>query len=165
MTLQGMYRDGKIVTGATKALTSAMPKDCRFILMASNGVENPDKVSDPIRPFSERLLLFVIRWLVPPHSDNEQAALYLHQHRTEFDWSVVRPPNLVDGDVSEYDVFECQTGASLFGDGVATRANVAHFMVRLVVDPETWSKYKHKMPVIYDKSLPETAPQNETEGG
>jgi NAD(P)H-binding len=156
LTFQGMYRDGMIVLGATKALTSAMPRGCRFVLMGSAGVENPDMKTDPIRPFSERCLLFIIRWLVPPHWDNEQAAMYLHQHRDEVDWSVVRPPELIDGEASDYDVFPCPQG-SLFGTGVSTRANVAHFMVRLAIEPETWSKYKHHMPTLYDKQKPETA--------
>lgn len=151
-----MFRDGKFVVGATKALTSAMPKDCRFILMGSEGVQNPDMKTDPIRPFSERCLISLFRWLLPPHSDNEQAALYLYQNRDDVDWSVVRPTDLINGDVTEYDVFECHHG-SLFGSGVATRANVAHFMVRLVVEPETWLKYKHCMPTLYDKPKPEAA--------
>lgn len=142
------------VTGATKAVTSAMPKDCRFILMSAEGVANPDK-TDPIRPFWERCVLSLVRWLVPPHADNEHAAMYLHQHRDDFEWSVVRPPDLINGDVSEYDVFDCVHG-SLFGS-VVTRANVAHFMVRLVVEPETWSQYKHRMPTLYDKAKPSAA--------
>jgi hypothetical protein len=92
----------------------------------------------------------MLRWLVPPHSDNEMSTLYLHKHRNEFDWSVVRPTNLINGGVCEYDTFNKQHG-SLFGSGVATRANVADMMVRLVLEDDTWSQYKHCMPVLYDK--------------
>jgi hypothetical protein len=92
----------------------------------------------------------MLRWLVPPHSDNEMSALYLHKHRDEFDWSVVRPTDLINGDVCEYDTFDKQHG-SLFGSGVATRANVADMMVRLVLEDDTWNRYKHRMPVLYDK--------------
>jgi len=154
LTFKGMYSDGYFVSSATKSLTEAMPENCRFILMGSDGVANPDG-SDPLRPLSERCVLFLLRWLVPPHSDNEMAALYLHNHRGDFDWSVVRPTDLIDGDVSEYDIFDCAQG-SLFGDGVATRANVADLMVRLVLEEDTWNKYKHAMPILYDKKKAET---------
>ena len=153
-----MYKDGYFVSTVTKALCEAMPKGCRFIMMGSEGVSNPDG-SDPIRPFSERCVLFLLRWLVPPHVDNEMAAKYLHEHKNEFDWSVVRPTDLIDADVSEYDIFDTNAG-SLFGSGVATRANVADMMVKLVVEDDTWTKYKHAMPVLKDKAKPEEAPSN-----
>jgi hypothetical protein len=150
-----MYRDGRFVTAITKALTTAMPKDCKYILMGSNGVQHPDGTTDPKMPWSTWSLLALIRWVAPPHSDNELAALYLHQHMSDIpQWAVVRPPDLVLGEVSDYDIVESRPTWKLFGDGEATRANVAHFMVRLIVERETWSKYNHKMPIIYNKSLP-----------
>lgn len=128
--------------------------------MGSDGVANPDG-SDPKRVFSERCILFLLRWLVPPHADNEKAALYLHQNRSKVDWSVVRPTDLIDADVSEYDIFDNNV-TSLFGAGTATRANVAHMMVRLVTEDDTWKQYKHVMPVLFDKKKPE---EIATEGG
>ena len=163
LTFEGMYKDGYFVSTVTKSLCEAMPSGCRFIMMGSDGVNNPDG-SDPKRVFSERCVLLLLRWLVPPHADNEMAALYLHEHRDSVDWSVVRPTDLIDAEVSEYDVFDTQIG-SLFASGVATRANVAHMMVRLVMEESTWSKYKHSMPVLYDKPKPEEKKATEATSG
>jgi NAD(P)H-binding len=160
-----MYRDGYFVSSVTKALCETMPKGCRFILMGTIGAANPDG-SDPRRCLWERSVLSLLRWLVPPHADNEKAAKYLYDHRDSVDWSVVRPTNLIDKDViSEYDVFDTSEG-SLFRFGVVTRANVADLMVRLVVEDSTWEKYKHAMPVLRDKTKSVEGPSttvNDTE--
>jgi hypothetical protein len=156
MTFSGLWgRPHKLVTDAAKRLTTAMPKKgCKFILMGSGGVSHPDSTTDKPRGLMERSVLFLLRHLIPPHADNEAAALFLHENRA-FEWSVVRPTNLIDAEVSEYDIFEQQHG-SLFGSGTVARANVADFMVNLIMEEETWGKYKHKMPIIYNKEKPET---------
>jgi uncharacterized protein YbjT (DUF2867 family) len=142
----------RLVADAARRLTTAMPDGSRFILMGSDGVSNPDGTTDKIRSQSERVLLFLLRNLLPPHADNEAAALYLHEHR-DFDWAVVRPTDLIDGDVSEYNIYAAPTG-SLFGSGEATRANVADFMVDLIMNEEQWELYKHQMPVLHDAPKP-----------
>jgi hypothetical protein len=154
MTFSGMYRDGYFVSNVVKTLCESLPeKGCRFILMGSNGVANPDG-SDPIRPLWERCVLSLLRWLVPPHADNEMAAQYLHDNKEKVDWSVVRPTDLIDADViSEYDIFDMTEGP-LFGSASATRVNVADLMVRLAVEDTIWEKYKHAMPVLIDKAKP-----------
>jgi NAD(P)H-binding len=163
MSLQGMYNDGYFVSSATKSLCESLPKGCRFIVMGSDGVANPDG-SDPKRPLSERCVLFLLRWLVPPHADNEMAAKYLYDHRDKVDWSFVRPTNLIDADVSEYDLFDISEG-SLFGSSVVSRASVADMMVRLVLEDNTWTKYKHAMPVIKGKDKPEDESANNSDVG
>jgi hypothetical protein len=157
LTFQGMYQDGYFVSHVTKVLCESIPEGCRFILMGSNGVANPDG-SDPRRSFGERCVLSLLRWLVPPHADNEMAAQYLYDNREKVDWSVVRPTNLIDEDViSEYDIYDTSEG-SLFGCGSVTRVNVADFMVRLAVkEDRAWEKYKHAMPVLKDKTKPESS--------
>lgn len=138
----------RLVTDAAMRLTSAMPQGSKFILMGTNGVSHPDGTTDKVRSLPERALLFLLRNLLPPHADNEAAAAYLHEHR-DFDWVVVRPTDLIDGDVSEYSMYAAAPG-SLFGSGTATRANVAHFMVELIVNEESWGQYKHQMPLLHD---------------
>lgn len=153
MTVSGLWgHPRQLVTDAAKRLTKAMPKGCKYILMGSDGVSHPDKKTDKPRAFMERSIIFLLRYLIPPHADNEGAALYLYENRDKFEWSVVRPIDLIDAEVSEYDIFEQQQGP-LFGDGTATRANVADFMVKLITDEATWGKYKHKMPIIKDKKV------------
>jgi len=109
MTFKGMYRDGYWLRDAVQGLTENMPKAeetgssccCRFILMGSDGVVNPDGVTDPKRSWSERSIMSLLRYLVPPMLDNEMSALYLYQQQKEqettpFDWCIVRPGDLID---------------------------------------------------------------------
>eukprot|EP00980_Cylindrotheca_fusiformis_P012318 scaffold3015_cov122-Cylindrotheca_fusiformis.AAC.13 len=149
MSFSGLWgKPRQLVTDAVRRLTSAMPTSAKFILMGSDGVQQP---YDPIRPASERTILFLLRYLVPPHADNEGAAAYLNDHK-DFAWSVVRPTNLVDADEAsgKYDIFE-KSEVSLFGSETVSRADVAHFMVELMTNKKTFETWKHKMPVVIGK--------------
>uniref|UniRef100_A0A7S4AX65 NAD(P)-binding domain-containing protein n=2 Tax=Pseudo-nitzschia australis TaxID=44445 RepID=A0A7S4AX65_9STRA len=178
ISFRGMYRDGYFLEQTVQKLTKSMLKskekdgsNCRFILMGSEGVAHPDGKTDPKRSNFERCVLFLLRWLVPPHADNEKAALYLHQNPS-FDWSVVRPGDLfnkkeVKDDDSKgakgYEIFDHPQGA-LFGDNPTARSDVADFMVGLAtMDQNTWEeKFNHKMPVVYGKKEEEKCKPDET---
>jgi len=125
-------------------------KPIKLILMSSNGVANPNGL-DNVRPLSERILIGIIRALIPPHRDNEAAAAFVYEtikHDNEHvQFVAVRPDDLVDGNVSEYDLFD-KPQKGLFGGGTSTRANVAHFMCDLILKPEVWEKWNNKFPVI-----------------
>jgi len=123
-------------------------------MMGTAGVGNPDGSDRMQRTLVERVILVLLKWLVPPHADNELTAQYLHEHRDTVDWSVVRPTWLIDGEVSDYEIFDDPT-ESIFGKSVSTRANVADLLVQLAVNEETWQKYKHKMPVLLDTKRPD----------
>jgi hypothetical protein len=58
----------RLVTDAVGRLIRVMPS-------SSKGVQQP---VDPVRPFGERTALFPLRYLIPPHADNEEAAAYLN---------------------------------------------------------------------------------------
>jgi len=157
MDLKGLFgHPRRLVTETVQRLTSAMKASSdgttkKFVLMGSDGVANPNGTDDE-RPFSERSILFILRYLVPPHKDNELAAAHLHSlgQDSGIEWAVVRPTDLIDGEASEYTLYDKPVG-SLFGSGViATRANVAKCMVDLM-DDSMWQKYKFKMPVLHDK--------------
>jgi nucleoside-diphosphate-sugar epimerase len=153
ITYQGMYKDGYFVSGAVEKLTTIMPDGCRFILMGSDGVAHPDGKTDPKRTLGERCVYFLLRCLVPPHVDNEKAALYLYEKcSNRKDWVVVRPTNLIDVDVADgkYENFTSQQVSPIFGDREVSRANVAHFMTQLVTDKRLFEKYNHSMPIIYN---------------
>ncbi|CAJ1904029.1 unnamed protein product [Cylindrotheca closterium] len=155
MSFKGMYlQDRKLVTEAAKRLTKAMPSSCKFILMGSDGVAHHGV--DPPRSNLEGFIIFMLRYLVPPHADNEGVAAYLLGD-TSFDWVTVRPTNLVNEEeaTGKYNVTE-KVEVSLFGDQTVSRNNVAHFMVELMTKKETFSKYLHKMPVVVD--IPEDKP-------
>jgi hypothetical protein len=106
--------------------------------------------------FAQKCAIGVIRLLLPPHADNEQAADYLrtpigHNDRL-IEWVAVRPDGLIDEDaVSAYEVHPSPI-RSLFDPGQTSRINVAHFMVELITHQETWQKWQGQMPVIYNKA-------------
>lgn len=172
LTMKGIFgHPRKLVADATKRLIQAIDKNknnskttTKFILMGSDGVAHPD---DDIRSCSERTIISIIRYLIPPHSDNEDAAAYLLETLKTtggVEWSVVRPTDLIDGEPTKYQLYDKPIG-SLFGSGTATRANVALCMVDLIIDDEKWNQYKFKMPVLHnfldDKEKEEKAKEEE----
>jgi nucleoside-diphosphate-sugar epimerase len=156
MTFQGMYGKPRYLvrdalTRVCKAIETLKPeKKMKVVLMGSIGVDNPDG-SDPKRAFRDRLILSMVRALVPPHRDNEAAAAYLSdfigKDNPYIDWVVVRPDDLLDGPISEYIVEETIHTEGLFGARSTTRSNVAHFMADLIRNKELFEKWLYKMPV------------------
>ena len=104
------------------------------------------------------LIIWLLRLLVPPHIDNEEAADYLRtkigQNDNTIKWVVVRPSSLIDEeDVSEYKTHSSPTRSAIFNDGKVSRVNVAAFMNKLIADQNLWEKWKGQMPVIYNKEI------------
>ena len=167
MTFKGMYgKPRRLVTDAAKRLSSAIEaanadsksdKKIKLIVMGSDGVSNPDGTDDA-RKLSERTILTLLRWLVPPHADNEGTAAYLCNElgkiSTKVEWVIVRPTDLIDGEATEYVLYPKPKGG-LFGDGVTTRANCAKFMVDLALTDSLWQEHVYKMPVVHDAAAPE----------
>ena len=136
MSFQGIFgKPRKLVTDATKRLCSAInegePKSTvKYILMNTVGNRNrdlPEKIS-----FSEKCIIWLLRLLVPPHIDNEEAADFLRtkigQNDNTIKWVVVRPSSLIDEeDVSEYKTHSSPTRSAIFNDGKVSRVNVAAF--------------------------------------
>ena len=162
MDMKGLWGYPKsLVTDTVKRLTTNMPSTAKFILMNSDGVSHPDGISDPLRSYTERTIIFLLRYLINPHYDNEQAAKYLYDNRDGGNggckiknFVVVRPTDLIDSDeTSEYTIYMKQHG-SLFGSGVVSRINVATFMVNeliLDVNGNYQTKYNQQFPIIYNK--------------
>lgn len=170
MDFKGMYgkKDRGLVTKSVKRLTTAMKKTTtksgnkkkKFILMGSEGVANPNGTDD-VRPLSERMIIFLLRYLVPPHSDNEQAAAYLHSlgsknNDSDLEWLVLRPTDLIDGEPTGLTNLYSKPFGGLFGAGVVTRANVAQSMVDFVFDNKKFDEWKFQMPVIHDQPKDDT---------
>jgi hypothetical protein len=113
-------------------------------------------LSEPIS-FAQKCVIGLLRLLLPPHVDNEKAADYLRtevgQNDGVIEWSVVRPDNLIDEDeVSDYEVHSSPIRSAIFDPGTTSRINVGNFMAELITNPDTWSKWKAQMPVIYNKA-------------
>ena len=158
LSLRGMYgHPRRLVTDAARRLCEAIVRrqpeqPVKFVLMSSSGVRNHD-LHESVS-FAQRVILALLRTLVPPHLDNEQAAEFLRvrmgQDHPSVEWVAVRPDGLTDEDeVSEYEVHPSPTLSAIFDAGKTSRINVAHFMAELITDDEAWSRWKGRMPVIY----------------
>ena len=158
LSLKGIFgapRD--LVTRGTRVLCHGIEalqpaKPVKFILMSSVSVNHPGGL-DPRRGVLAKALLWVIRGVIPPARDNQQAANFLFDHiglTSPFvQWTTVRPDTLLGGDVSDYTVHDGLVN-SLFAPGSSTMANIAHFMSELVTNPKAWNDWKGQLPVVID---------------
>ncbi|HEY1137994.1 MAG TPA: NAD(P)-binding oxidoreductase [Xanthomonadaceae bacterium] len=162
MNLKGIYGPPRrLVTDATRRLCDAarasspgMP--VRFVLMSTAGVR--DQAREQAFSFAERCMVGLIRTLLPPHADNEQAAAWLHRNVTQGDtaveWAIVRPDTLIEEEiVTAYDVHPSPTRSPIFNAGKTSRINVAHFMAELATREELWQTWRGRMPTIYNPGL------------
>lgn len=160
MSFRGLFGHPRLlVTGATRRLCEAIRANnpqapTKFVLMNTTGNSNRD-LDERVSP-GQKLVIWILRALLPPHADNEEAADYLRteigQHDRAIEWVAVRPDNLRDQvEVTGYDVHPSPTRSAIFDAGVTSRINVGHFMAELIVDSQVWSRWRGQMPVIYDR--------------
>jgi len=165
VTLKGLFGHPRLLVADTTrrfcdAIRSTRTREpTRFVLMNTAGNRNPDR--DEKLSIGERVVLGVLRLLLPPQVDNEKAAEYLRVHLGREDsiveWAAVRPDTLVDeATVTDYEVHPSPTRSALFDPGKTSRANVAHFMADLMTDDGAWSQWKGEMPVIYNRVVQAT---------
>jgi nucleoside-diphosphate-sugar epimerase len=161
-TLRGMYGQPRslvvdaIENVARVLATRDADQKAKIVLINSSGVSNRDIPEKP--PLSQRLVVALLRLLLPPHADNENAADFLRlsigQAHRNVEWVVVRPDSLTDEDsVTEYDLEPSPLRNAIFDAGATSRINVANFMCRLVTEPELWRNWKGQMPVIYNSQV------------
>lgn len=163
LTFKGLFfPPRKLVTEAVKRLCRAIEstnqvsgnqqEPTKLLLMGSDGVASPAGGDDQ-RSLSERATLTLLRYLIPPHKDNELAAAYISGVKSPgIEWVVVRPTDLINGDATKYSIF-AKPQKSLFSGskgGLATRATVAQFMTDLIVSDGLWKEWKGSMPVVHD---------------
>ena len=162
MNLQGIFgHPRRLVTDATRRLCGAIKANApevptKFVLMNTVGNRNRD-LPEPIS-FAQQCVIGLIRLLLPPHADNEQAADYLRaqigRNDELIEWVAVRPDSLFDGEaVTAYDLYESPIRSAIFDPGKTSRINVAHFMAELITDDETWQQWQGQMPVIYNRAV------------
>ena len=141
----------RATTGLWRGIAALQPaKPVKFILMSSVSVNHPGGL-DTRRGKFEKTFVGILRGVVPPAKDNQQAANFLYGEigtsNPFVQWAVVRPDTLLEGDVSEYTLHEGLV-SSLFAPDSTNMANVAHFMCELVTNPKAWDDWKGKLPVI-----------------
>ncbi len=139
------------VTSCIDAANHSRP--VRVILMNTAG--NIDKAGGETVSLAETLVVSVIRALIPPHADNEDAARFLSQglakKEKKIEWVVVRPDGLIEEEnTSEYDIYPSPIRSAIFNAGKTSRINVADFMHRLLSQENLWEEWKGRMPVIYN---------------
>ncbi len=161
MTFKGMYgQPRRLVTDATRRLCSAIKANdphgpVKFVLMNTTGNSNRD-LDEPLS-FGQKSVTGLLRVVLPPHADNENAADYLRtevgQGDDKIEWAAVRPDNLIDeSEVTAYEVYASPIRDAIFDPGQTSRINVGHFMAELITDEHTWNKWKGQMPVIYNEA-------------
>ena len=159
LSFRGIFgRPRRLVTDATRRLCRAIrankPKiPVRFVLMNTAGNRNLD-LDEPVS-FGQKCVIWLLRMLVPPHADNEDAANFLRteigQNDELIEWVAVRPDTLIDQrEVTAYETHTSPARSAIFDAGTTSRINVGHFMADLITDRDTWRKWKGQMPVIYN---------------
>jgi hypothetical protein len=157
--MQGLFRDPhRLVTETIQNTVRAIEANAstgrtKIVLMNTSGFLNQDAQEKRFR--GERFILFLLRYLLPPHADNEQAAEFLRVHvgqqHSRIDWVVVRPDTLTDDrDISDYQLTVSPVRSPIFNSGKASRINVGHFMAQLVTEESLWNQWRGKMPVLYN---------------
>jgi len=159
LTFKGMFGEPRLlvadtlqcICNAIRSNESEVP--IKVILMNTTGNSNRDIPETP--PISQRMVIGILRALLPPHVDNETAADYLRikigKNNNAVEWVAVRPDALVDEkDVTEYKVHASPIRNAIFNSGATSRINVANFMAELIVNEKIWDKWKGHMPVIYN---------------
>lgn len=161
MTLKGVFgQPRKLVTETLQKLCKAVKdsnkkKPIKFVLMNTSGVK--DKDFDEKWSLFERIVMSLVRNLIPPQNDNEQAANFLKskigRNDSNIEWVIVRPDALINEEaISDYQVFDSQIRSPIFNPGKTSRINVGSFMSELIINEVKWNAWKGKMPVIYNDS-------------
>jgi hypothetical protein len=125
----------------------------KIILMNTSGYSNSKNNETLIG--KEKVLVSILKLLLPPFVDNIKAANYLRDiigpHHPSIDWVVVRPDTLLDSNnISDYRLETKPTRSPFFDPGKVSRINVADFIHRLITEDAVWITWKNQMPVIYN---------------
>lgn len=159
LNFRGIYgKPLNLVTHAIKTFSLAieslnLKNSVKIILMNTTGNRNPD-IEEKIS-LKEKFVIGLIRFLLPPQRDNENASKYLRSNignnNKNIKWTAVRPDTLINSDeVSNYKVYESPVRSAIFDPGTTSRINVANFMSELITDDKLWIQWIGKMPVIYN---------------
>lgn len=159
ITFKGLFgKPRRLVTDAVKlacqsAIQNSDSKPIKFVLMNTTGNRNRD-LNEQVS-FAHKIVVGLLRILLPPHTDNEHAADYLRteigQNNKQIEWVTVRPDGLINHDeVSKYELHPSPIRDAIFDSGKTSRINVANFMSNLITDEKLWDEWKGQMPVIYN---------------
>ena len=159
ITFKGMFgHPRRLVTDSVKRLCKAIEKTdpatpVKFALMNTTGNQNKDAGEEVT--LKHKIVVSVLRHILPPHADNEDAAEFLQSHYAAsgnvVEWVTVRPDALIDeNSITPYDVFKSPIRDPIFDAGKTSRINVAGFIAKLIVNDDIWKTWQGQMPVIYN---------------
>ena len=160
MSLKGIYgHPRRLVLDATRRLCKAIranhpEKIVKYVLMNTTGNSNRD--IPEITSLRHKCVIWLLRLVLPPHVDNENAADFLRteigQDDSEIEWAAVRPDSLIDErEMTDYEEHASPIRDAIFDAGSTSRINVAHFMAKLITDHGKWNTWRGQMPVIYNR--------------
>lgn len=158
ITFRGLFGKPRLlvtncIMNVCEAIQKSKKDKTKVILM--NTTANRNKNVNEKYTLKDRIVLSLLSVILPPQRDNVKAAEYLLNNFLEsnscIEWSAVRPDTLISEEkVTEYEIMESPKRSPVFDAGKTSRINAAHFMVELLLNKELWSKWKYKMPVIYN---------------
>lgn len=142
------------IRNISKIVKEKADKKVKIILMSTTGYTNT--ITGEKNSLGERIILSILKLLLPPHRDNVKAANYLHEEigkdNEKIEWIAVRPDTLFNEDnKSTYEVYESPVRSPVFNAGTTSRINVSHFMADLLINERLWREWQFKMPVVYNK--------------
>jgi len=159
ITIRGIFGKPRnlvfdIIRNISEIVTEKADKKVKLILMSTTGYTNT--ITGEKNSLGERIILSILKLLLPPHRDNVKAANYLHEEigkdNEKIEWIAVRPDTLVNEDnKSAYEVYESPVRSPVFNAGTTSRINVSHFMADLLINERLWREWQFKMPVVYNK--------------
>lgn len=158
LTFKGMFgKPRDLVSGAVRKACETAGKSgdgkVKMVLMSTTAYTNAE-IGETNRT-GEKIILTLLKYLLPPHRDNMKAADYLirkiGKEDEKIEWTAVRPDTLVDNEeVSAYELCGSPVRSPVFNAGTTSRINVGHFMAELLTDKSLWQKWRFRTPVIYN---------------
>jgi len=159
ITLKGIWgKPHRLVSDAIKKIYETISmKDTKKVikLVLMNTTACLDVDAQEKFTTAERITMSILRFLLPPQRDNEQAVNYLKRvigkNEQNIEWIAVRPDTLVNEDeVTDYTVHNSPVRSPVFNAGKTSRINVGNFIMSLLCDNEQWEKWRYRMPVVYN---------------
>ncbi len=159
ITIRGIFGKPRNLVSDTirnidEIVKKSAEKKIKLILMSTTGYTST--LTGEKNSIGERIILSILKRLLPPHRDNVRAADYLHKKigkdNEKIEWIAVRPDTLINEDnESPYEVYGSPERSPVFNAGKTSRINVSHFMADLLINERLWREWQFKMPVIYNK--------------
>ena len=158
ISFKGIYGSPrKLVSNTVSKIIEALnyqEQNKKFILMSTTGYTNK-KINEK-NTFGEKIILSLLKIILPPHKDNMLAAdhlVYKLGSKTNISWVAIRPDTLFDEEnESAYEIYNSTIRSPIFNSGNTSRINVSHFMADLLINDKLWQKWEYNTPVIYNKN-------------